>query len=320
MRVGVSESTVSVVVNGARSGTRVSETTRAAVLAAAEQLGYRPNQHARSLVLGRSNRIGLYSGRATLDSRNHFYAELLGGMLEASAEFGVTTSAQTANMDDEYLLDLVQTKAVDGLIVHLEHGDRLLKSLADVKVPTVNVADPLPDVPSVCVADAVGGELLARHLYELGHRQVLIKQATDPAQSAIDRVSAFVATATKLGMHTTVTQGDNTSQPLLRDEDLARLTDSRDRVTAIMGWCDIVAERACHQVTQIGLRIPEDVAVVGFDGFQLDFARRFDLTTIRAPWANVGRTAVAKLIALIQGNDVPPLTVLPVDFVRGRTT
>lgn len=318
--VGVSESTVSVVVNGARSGTRVSAQTRAAVLEAAQRLGYRPNFYARSLVSGRSNRIGLYSGKSRLDSRNHFFSDLLGGILDGSAQARINTVVHTAEMADADLIDMVNTKAVDGLIVHLDRGDKIVRSLAQMRVPAVNVADRIDDIPSVCVADSVGGKLQAEHLAELGHRHVLYKQATEPPPSSLDRLQAFLNTATELGMEVTISAGDDVDQEILTSEDIRLLTQPKGRVTAVVGWCDQVAERICQSLTNLGLSIPEDVAVVGFDGMHYDVARKFNLTTIRAPWFLVGKTAVDTLLALGRGENVPAVTVLPVEFVRGSTT
>jgi DNA-binding LacI/PurR family transcriptional regulator len=241
-------------------------------------------------------------------------------MLEGSLEIGTNTVVHTSGTSREHLLDLVSSRAVDGLVAHLAPHDPILDVLDQIRVPVVAVADRLSAFPSICVDDEAGGMLLAQHLAHQGHRHVLVKQATMPAPSAIHRVEAFVRTASRLGMTATVRLGDNFGKEILAAEDIEIVTREHDRATAIFGWSDRVAELVCHSLTAIGLRIPADVAVVGFDGFHSSFAHRFDLTTIRAPWAEVGRTAVTTLASLLRGETVPETTILPVDFVRGTTS
>lgn len=318
--VGVSESTASVILNGARSGTRVSAETRKAVLEAAKRLGYRPNAHARSLQTGFSNRIGIYSGRSQLDSRNAFFAELLGGVFEAAAGQGKNTVVHTSGGGLENMLDLVSNRAVDGIIVHPGPDDPLLAVLGELRVPAVAVADRISALPSVCVDDRAGGALLAQHLSQLGHRHVLLKQAWWPAPSAVDRMSAFFETAARLGVVAIQRQEDPSDLEVLMPEEMEMLTRGRDRVTAIFAWCDRSAERICRRLEQIGVDVPGEVAVIGFDGFHHGYLPRYDLTTIRAPWAEVGRHAVEILEALIAGQSVAAVTTVPVEFVRGATT
>jgi DNA-binding LacI/PurR family transcriptional regulator len=318
--VGVSESTVSVVLNGTRSGTRVSSNTRRSVMEAAERLGYRPNVHAQSLLTGRANRLGIYSGRSRLDARNLFFAELLGGMLEASVEERTNTLIHTSGTSAEDLFDLISSRAVDGLVVHLAEADPILEMIRDLHVPAVAVADRFDHLASICVDDVGGGMLQAHHLSRLGHRHVLYKQASVPAQSALLRMESFVDAACELGIQVTVRYDQDADHEYLTTEDVGLLTRSHNRATAAIGWSDRVAERICHCLVDLGLSVPGDVAVVGFDGFHSYFANRFDLTTIRAPWAEVGRAAVSTLMSLIRGEPIPEVKILPVEFVRGATT
>jgi DNA-binding LacI/PurR family transcriptional regulator len=318
--VGVSESTASVILNGARSGTRVSAETRKAVLEAAKRLGYRPNAHARSLQTGFSNRIGIYSGRSRLDARNAFFAELLGGVFDAAAAKGKNTVVHTSGGGLENMLDLVSNRAVDGIIVHPGPDDPLLAVLGELRVPAVAVADRISALPSICVDDRAGGALLAQHLSQIGHRHVLLKQAWWPAPSAVDRMSAFVETATRLGIVVTQRQEDPSDPEVLTPEEMELITRGQDRATAIFAWCDLSAERICRRLDQIGIGVPSEVAIVGFDGFHHPFPPKFELTTIRAPWAQVGSRAVETLEALVNGQSVAAVTMVPVEFVRGMTT
>ncbi|CAN5730258.1 hypothetical protein BH11ARM2_BH11ARM2_31120 [soil metagenome] len=162
--------------------------------------------------------------------------------------------------------------------------------------------------------------LQAHHLSRIGHRHVLYKQAYDPPQSGQARMAAFLEAAEKVGIRTTVRFIDANEKEVLTSEDFSDLTSEGPKPTAIVGWCDRVAERICGSLTALGLSVPGDVAVVGFDGFHSIFTPRFELSTIRAPWSDIGRKAVSTLIALGRGETVPAVTTLPVEFVRGATT
>jgi DNA-binding LacI/PurR family transcriptional regulator len=286
----------------------------------ASQLGYRPNEVARSLVTGRSNRIGIYSGRSQLDSRNPFFAEVLGGVFSEADHFGLDTVVHTAYKNEARVLDLVRGRSLDGLIVHAQPAESMLSLLEDLLIPAIAIADLTEGLPCIRVDDSSGGTLLAQHLASRGHRHVLVKQAPYPAESAVARTSAFADTCERLGV--TITWGvealDGSGR--LDVEDLRVLTEGPLRATALMGWCDRVAELSCRHLEALGMAIPQDVAVVGFDGFSKPYAPRFDLTTIQAPWADVGRISVRSLTALISGESVPRVTTLPVSFYHGATT
>jgi LacI family transcriptional regulator len=317
--VGVSESTVSVVLNRTRSGTRVSANTRRNVLEAAERLGYWPNALARSLQTGQTHRIGFYSGRAKLDARNLFYAELLSGICEGANEQGTNVLLHTNGDEPDMLLDLVSNRAIDGLVIHPGADDPIVPMLGQLRIPAIAVADPVEMLPSVCVDDHAGGVMQAKHLYSLGHKVILYKQTGMTAQSAVLRMEAFIATAAELGMDVIVHHDELLDDGLL-SRDLAILTRPKSPATAIVGWNEFRAEQVCRHLCDLGIPIPAGVAVVGFDGFRRFYDPRFELTTIRAPWAEVGRVAVRVLYDLIAGKEVPYLNTLPVEFVRGATT
>ncbi len=317
---GVSQSAASVVLNGARSGTRISALRRRAVLEAAERMGYRPNALARSLTTGRTHRIGLYSGRSQLDSRNSFFAELLGGVLDGAAENKQNTMVHSSGWGEDGLLDLVSNRALDGLVVHASDDDPIIPLLCELRVPAIAVADRIEGLPSVIVDDEAGGELQARHLASLGHRHVLLKQFPGRSGSSTARMESLARTLEKLGIRATLRYETFAENDGLDPSDIEILTEGPERATAIVGWSDHVAQRICNRLDRIGLSIPGYVSVVGFDGFTHSATPRHALTTIRAPWAQVGRQAVTHLNALIEGQSVPDITVIPVEFVRGDTT
>jgi DNA-binding LacI/PurR family transcriptional regulator len=316
----VSQSAASVVLNGAKSGTGVSAERRLRIIEAAERLGYQPNALARSLITGRTNLIGVYSGRSILDSRNSFFAALLGGCFEGCRPFRANTVVHSTGHDQEALLTLVSNRLLDGLVVQADDQDPILRLLGEFRVPAVAVADVVAGLPNVCVDDVAGGMLQAHHLAKLGHRSVLLKTSPGKPNSAVQRSESFKQTATGLGVRVHERYETFAPQDALDLDDIRLITREADRVTAIVAWSDHLAQRICNKLDLLGLKIPGDVAVIGFDGFEPPYIPRYRLTTVRAPWAEVGKTAIRLLIELVEGRSAPNLTVLPVEFVRGETT
>ena len=317
---GVSQSAASVVLNGARSGTRVSAEKRRSVLEAAANMGYRPNAVARSLITGRTHRIGLYTGHFSPRADNFFFTDILGGIFHAAGEIGVNTMVHTSGRGENQLLDLVSNRSVDGLIVLATKEDPILPLLGELRIPAVALVDRVDALPSVVADDAAGGTILAQHLATLGHRHVLIKQSSYRQQSATDRMAAFQKAAASLGMRTTIGSEVFGEPETLDQNDIQILTSGPDRATAVAGWSDYVADGVCEQLLSIGILVPSSVAVVGFDGFEVSASPRFQLTTIRARWGRVAEQGAHVLNSLILGHDVPAVTTLPVEFIRGNTT
>jgi len=318
---GVSEPTASVVLNEAKSGTRVSAKTRLVVTEAAQRLGYRPNALARSLQTGQTNRIGVFTGAGRLDSGNLFYSAILGGLFDGCTAHQLNALVHTSGSTDEYLLDLVSNRAVDGLVVHAGQNSPILNLLHELRVPAVAVADRISRLPCVCVDDAAGGTLQAHHLSILGHKEVIYIQAYAPLQSAVLRAEAFTSHAQSLGMRVTEFKAPALGvHPYLSSSQLDLIVRRDKPATAIVAWCDLLAEGICQELFDLGIDVPKRVAVVGFDGFESSYRRRFELTTIRAPWNEVGRIAVSMLVNLRKGASVPDTTILPITFVRGKTS
>jgi LacI family transcriptional regulator len=282
-------------------------------------MGYRPNAIAQNLATGRANRIGFYSGRARLDCRNPFFAEVLGGVFDGAEELGIDTLVHTSGASEGRIIDLVRGHTLDGLIVYAAPGDPILRLLGGLHVPAVAIADEIEGLPSVAVDDHSGGMLLAGHLASLGHGHVLVKQSPAPPRSAIKRVQAFREGCESAGMR--VTQGYETWDGAgLNEEELRAVSEGPERVSAVMAWSDAVAELVCEHLQRVGIRVPYDVSVVGFDGFRHRHPPRYDLTTIEAPWALAGREAVRLANAQIAGDPIPEITVLPVTLHAGNSS
>lgn len=316
--VGVCEATVSVILNGSKSGTRVSEKTRTAVQSAAARLGYRPNGQARSLVSGRTGRIAAYSGSSIIDDTNIFFVEVMCGMLAGCRETAFNLMIHGATSCDDALMSLISSRSVDGILVIANEDDPILPILNDLKVPAVAIGDDVPGLPSVTVDDVQGGTLQAQYLHMKGHRRVIYRGAKGPYRSAKTRKAAFLQTAADLGMNVLVTQETTSYMFGLLPEESSALQ-SGNRPTAIVGWEDLAAHRICNAIEDVGLNVGRDVAVVAFNGFHPMIPPKFRLTTIFAPWFQVGEGAVTLLSDLIHRRSIPLRTVLPVSLVQGDT-
>jgi DNA-binding LacI/PurR family transcriptional regulator len=335
-RLGLSQPTVSRILSGA-SGHRVSTETRKRVLEAAAQMGYRPNALARSLRQGRTNIVGFYTGYGYLDARNPFLAELIGGLQRAADPqcqdillHGVFRGAST----DDIYGELVDGR-IDGLFIHTHTDDPLAARLRDSSLPVVALADAIPDLPSVVADDAGGTRLLLDFLRGKGHRRIGYVRPKQQFCSVERRCTAFREWCCENGVpaeDARIYEIDyEFSEPVL-----ARVLQSPERPTAVCCWNDMAAFDLIYQCRRTGVRIPEDLAVAGFDGLLAD--PRLNpraLVTVGASWAEITSKAMDLLMRQINartsngnGNGdgvddeeeaIPLLTEFPVAVIPGDT-
>ncbi len=330
-RAGVGTAAASVVLNGARSTSRVSEANRQAILRAADELNYRPNGLARSLRSRRTGIVGYFSGYECIDPRNGYIAEVLSGLQSACVGFGLDLLLYTphADLTPEKVVDSLADGRLDGLIVTARPDHPIVPMLAEAHLPVVAIADPLLGIPSIVADSREGGRLQARHLWSAGHRRVLYLPADYPFPSVLDRQEGFLDEAAALGMEVGVGGAIHGHHPELRSvegkpmllsgEDFARLR-GENRATAIVAWDDALAHCVVTQLVREGLNVPADVAVVGYNGCPSATELRWDLTTVRAPFRDMAALAVGTLHRLIAGESVPDLQTLPVTLIPGATT
>ena len=318
-RAGVSTMTVSLALG---DSSRITPETRRRVLEVVKELQYSPNARGRALRSGFTNIIGLYAGFGAVNVRLPFFTEVVSGLQEGCEQVkkdlllhGIFHGGGAADIFTE-----LADGRIDGLIVNMPQDNPLAARLAKSGFPVVAIADPLLEIPSVIVNDAEGSRLLAEHLRERGHRRVVYLNSRARPLSAVRRREAFLHCAAELGMEVEQAfyEGDeNANSPFVPD--LLR-RDPAHRPSAIVCWNDETAYELLAECRLHNVRIPDDVAIVGFDGSSSTYANRWFLTTIRAPWADAARTAVLYLDQLLKGETVPQETVLPVEFVQGHTT
>jgi DNA-binding LacI/PurR family transcriptional regulator len=313
-RAGVSRGTVSKVLSGTRE--KISPDTRTRVRAAAADLGYLPNAVARSLRRRRTDIIGFYSGHNTA---GWLLSDLQASLEPYRKDLLVHGTYRGRSVDDIHA-ELVGGK-IDGLICIVLRDDPLVPRLAQSHLPAVAIADPALGLPSVGVDDAAGSRLLCEHLAVRGHRRAMYRMTPERRESARRRHIAFLQEANRLGLDV-ITPAPTPFPGALSSEEEALLTGKRvDRPTAVVCWNDDYAFQTVYAANSLRLRCPEDIAVVGFNGDRTPVSERGGyLTTVDAPWGEMMKTAVDRLMDIMAGKLVPAETLLPVRLFVGDTT
>ena len=317
-RAGVSRMAVSVVLNGSRSGTRVSQATRQQILEIARELNYRPNSVARSLARRATHIFGFYSGFDYFDARNPFVAEMTAGLLEECARCKRDLLLHTVFRGPVIngLYDELLSGKIDGLVVWAPDDDPLVALLRDSRLPVVSIVETLPPFPSVGVAEHRGAFEIGRYLFDSGHRSLLYLTQSAPSKSRRRRLEGIQQAAAQLGMDLQVTV-DLTLAEVQEARALSRPPGLRP--TAIACWNDMAAYQALSYCRRSGIAVPQEIAITGFDGIESPIELDMRLTTVRAPWAQVASTAITYLVDLLEGVEVPTETILPVELIRGHT-
>jgi DNA-binding LacI/PurR family transcriptional regulator len=305
---GVSQSTVSLVFSGKAAG-RISARTEAAVRAAAAELGYRPNAAARALKTGATRTVAL----VVPDVTNPFFGGLLRGAQTAARAAGYAVALIDTHNDRDWgaaSVEALWAGPADGLLLFEVDPPRRAADSA----PVVLIESESRGHPSVRLDSERGAEAAIRHLLDLGHRR-------------IGHVASIHDLPTFRLRRRAVDRLVEGSVPRVRSDftlDSARaaareLLSQHAGLTAVFCDDDIVAAGTYLAVRELGLRIPGELSIVGFDG--LDIGRVLDppLTTVAAQPERLGRVAFELLMALLAGKR-PRSRVLPVELeLRGST-
>lgn len=331
-RAGVSKSLVSLVMRGSPN---VSEARRQAVLRAARELGYRPNAVARSLVEGRTRLVGAL----VADIHNPFFAEFLDGLQENLHQRGLRLLLGSGGWDEtleheaiEAFLDL----RVDALVLLSAVPRSPALRSAALAVPTVVVGERevgLENVDIVVDDDSVGARLAVDHLVGLGHRWISHIEGSASA-TATARRDGYVQAMRRHRLHRyiTVEPGDFTeaggyraAHALLRNRYRAAHARLRNRgreprPTAIFAPNDLAAVGALSAADELGLSVPGDVSIVGYDNTHLAAIRHISLTSLDQPRHDMGRIAAELLTARIADPTGEPRRVIVVPKLVKRAS
>ena len=305
-RAGVSVGTVSNVLNHPE---KVTAASAERVHAAIDELGFVRNDAARQLRAGRSRSIGL----VVMDVRNPFFTEVARGAEERAAAEGLSillgNSGERQDRENAYL-DLFEQQRVFGVLIApvIEDLPRL-ERLRSYGIPTVLV-DREPHgrtFPSVAVDDVMGGYLAVRHLAEIGRRRVAFVGGQVNIRQVTDRlVGGQKAVAETAGMTLEVIGTNALTVEEGRQVGL-RIAERRpaERPDGVFAANDLLAVGLLQALVMSGVtRIPEDLALVGYDDIDFAAAAVIPLTSIRQPAALIGSTAVDLLMRQIGDDEV----------------
>ena len=304
-KAGVSRTTVSFVLNNV-PGISISEGTRRKVLDAAELINYHPNVAGRKLVSGKSNTIGLILCQSPEQVfADAFLPQVIFGVEQAAMEQSFHVMLKQVEPDDTNgYIRLIKENHVDGIILSgPRQDDREIIRLHKDGVPVMLMGQ-LPDtsIPFVDIDAASGAETAVCHLIDLGHKHIaIITNAPLTYTSAQQRQNGYLQALQKAGLQideSLIKEGNYT--PASGFEQMNALLNQAVRPTAVFVASDVVAMGAILAIKRAGLRIPEDIALAGFDDIPL--AAYFDppLTTIRVPAYGLGWAVSDRLIRLIR--------------------
>lgn len=292
---------------------------------AVERLEFTPSAHARSLRSGSSGLIGVI----TFERASRYFDEVLEGMDEAARENGLALLIMHSNCEDEdesRAMDACISRGADALVVDAYSGTAAtLERLGRMDLPCI-VLQSIADSGKLDVIhpdDHSGGCLAARHLLALGHeRFALVAGYSGPDHSIRNRGIAFERAVAEAGFPLSPgCRVDGDYSLAAGHAALVRLMALPERPTGIFLYSDVMALGALRAAKDLGLRVPEDVSIVGFDDIEDAAFSIPRLTTVRQPKRELGRLAVERLAERLKGAPRDPAAVaLPVDLVVREST
>lgn len=300
-KAGVSPITAS---RALRGSSLVARATRERVLAVAAELGYAPNLLARGLVQNRTATVGV----VILELANPFFAPMVSAVETVAAKRGFLVVVGESGRDQEgerRYLEQFQQLRIGGIIV--TPATRDLTHLAAARgggTPVVAMARRWEAGDYVTADNVEGGRLVGRHLLARGHRRIGLISPEEPENSAMqDRVHGFREVLASAGVSVPPSWDIRTRQTLIEDgmEAADRLLLLPDRPSAIFVTTDRKAMGVIHRLRERGVRVPEDVAVVGYDDIPFAACAEVPLTTAAIPMRRIGELAAEILFDRLDG-------------------
>lgn len=323
---GVSITTVSRALNGYSD---VSEKTRNRIKKLAEEMSYRPNAQAQSLVLKRTNTIGvILSEIKRSNAKDAFAFEALCGINDRASELNYDILLFSTNPNKQMkksYSDLCRERAVDGAILQgLKMNDPYLKEVVDQPhFPCVLIDIPVAGdrVGHVTTDNVYGARDAVRHLVELGHRRIGMVNGYDEAAVSHERLSGYMLGLQEAGI---AYEPDLVADGRFSEEggaEAARaMLERHPDVTAIFCASDLMALGVLKAAESLGLSVPGDLSVVGYDDISIASYCSPSLTTIRQERYDIGYQAAQLLIDMLEGREVKHKVVLNSRLiVRGST-
>ncbi|MGW2891844.1 LacI family DNA-binding transcriptional regulator [Streptomyces griseoruber] len=317
---GVSVTTVSHILNGVQ-GKRASAETRQRVLRVAEELGYAPNGLARGLRLQRSQTIGFISDE--IATTPHAGGMVLGAQ-EAAAAHGMLLLLVNTGGDAELerrSIEMLLQRQVDGVLyaAMFHRVVSLPESLRTTPTILLDARSEDPAIPYVVPDEVQGGYTAVRELIDHGHRRIGMVVPTEDIPALHLRIEGYRKALTDAGIsydpslvvaEPTVPTETTAGHAAAGHRAARRLLEAEDRPTALFCFNDRISAGAYRAAAELGLSIPDDLSIIGFDNQELICeALHPALSTVQLPHYEMGARAVAQLLALTETPGPPPRPV-----------
>ena len=323
-QAGVSRTTVSYVLNKVAHA-NISEATRQRVLDAAAALDYVPNAAAQRLAGQHSQIVGLVFPRTDHHLSTHlFLLQVMEGLMEAVEQHGLRLLIDSVDgsMEDAYM-ELVRAKRIDGLVlIDVPTADPALRRLAKDSFPVVTLGYQSAEFCSVDVDNRASARMATEHLLAQGHTRIgcITNYPARPRQPN-ERLLGYEAALREAGLPIEPQLiADGRYSPESGLLAMNRLLAQAERPTAVFVASDVVAFGAVQAIQAHGLRIPDDIAVVGFDDVPLASFCTPPLTTVRMPAIAMGARAGELLVERIGGEPATKHLWLETELVVRRSS
>ena len=317
--LGLNAATVSVVLNDV-PGRSIPQVTRERIKAAARELNYQPSLLARSLRNRRTLTVGILVPGLSEAYHNQVVSSIGDHLMQAGYFYFTAHHRRRKQLVEEYSRMLLGrgAEALIAIDTPLEHP---------FSVPVVAVAGhrPIAGVTNVILDHRFAAELVLTHLHSLGHRRIAFVRGQSFSADATERWRYIVDVAREIGVpirSELIVQLDrDLSSAELGYPVIQKLQSKRARFTAVVAFNDLTAIGAIRALQDFGIRVPEDVSVIGFDDIDAAAFNNPRLTTIRQPLADMGRLAAQCILNRLRGTKkfLEEITVEPQLIVREST-
>jgi LacI family transcriptional regulator len=303
----------------------VSPYTKARVLEAAQRLGYRPNRLARALRYNKTRTLGVIVG----DIANPYFSMLVRGVEQTAREFDYSVILQGTDEDlerEKEAIEVALAEQVDGiLITPTQRSEEAIRTLFDSGTPFILMSRHFHDLEThyVIMDDQRGGFIATEHLIQRGHERIAILNGPIHISSAAERYAGYMEALQQYGLDVDdglVIKGCLTMEDGYRAA--LSLIDGPNRPTAIFAFSDFVALGVFRAANELGIVIPDELAVVGFDNTIFGLCTRPPLSSVGGSPEELGKTAARFLLELLTGKRPNTVTrvKLPVYLVQRGST
>ncbi|MGD6802328.1 LacI family transcriptional regulator [Rossellomorea vietnamensis] len=322
---GVSVTTVSRALNGYSD---VKELTRQKIAAVAKEMNYSPNTLARSLVMNKSQTIGLLVSGFTKESvKDNFTVEVLAGVNECTSEMNydlVLFNTNSSMQREKTYTQLCRERRVDGVIIQgIRTDDPYLKEVVDSDIPCVLIDIPISSdrVGYVTTDNELGADKAVQHLLELGHRNIGMVNGHEYAFVSQKRLNGYKRALENAGIsfkpEFVVDGSFKEDEANFVTKDLLM---KHPEITALFCASDLMAIGAMKAAQELGKKVPEDISIIGYDDILLASYVSPALTTIAQNKFQLGFEAARMLLDLLTKGDQPKQVILNTELKKREST